>query len=70
MEAIKIIFFFIACGVGIIFGLGVVMLYARNLFKVIKTVQGDTQFSLRTILRVFGIFMPLLGVAMGFVNGS
>ena len=47
----------------------VVYLYLNNLFKVVRTVQGENQYSIRTILRAIGIFLPLLGVFMGCIKG-
>lgn len=48
---------------------GLLMLYAKNAYKVLLTLQGKSVFSLITIVRAAGIFFPLLGIVMGFVNG-
>lgn len=54
----------IALVVGLIF----LFFYLKNLFKAAQAVR-DGRYTVRTALRVIGIFIIFLGVAMGFVKG-
>lgn len=56
--------------VGVVVIGGILFLYFKNLWKVVLTLQGKTEFTFRTIIRAAGIFFPLLGIAMGFVKGA
>lgn len=48
----------------------ILLLYLKSLFKVIRALQGRSEFSPMTLVRVVGIFIPVLGVLMGFVKGT
>ena len=50
--------------------LGALVLYLKSFYKVIRVFKGEVQFSFWTVIRVVGIFMPAIGVTMGFKNGD
>lgn len=46
------------------------LLYLKNAYKVLQTLQGKTGYSVLTAVRAVGIFIPLLGIVMGLVKGA
>ena len=53
----------------VVVGLGMLALYLKNLYKVYRVYKGELEFSFWTIIRAIGIFVPAIGITMGFKNG-
>jgi len=41
--------------------------YVLNFIRAIKAVQ-TSDYRIRTVIRIVGIFMPLVGIFMGFIK--
>lgn len=69
-DTINVLFIIAGSIAGLFLVTCIAMLYFKNLFKVIHTLQGKNKVSVRTPIRIFGVFFPLLGIAMGLVKGE
>lgn len=45
-------------------------LYLKNLYKVYRVLKSEVKFTFWTAIRIVGIFMPAVGITMGFKNGD
>ena len=54
----------------VLVSLGMLALYLKNLHKVYRVFKGEVKFTFWTAIRTVGIFMPAIGITMGFNNGD
>ena len=50
--------------------LGALALYLKSFYKVIRVFKGELRLTFWTGIRIVGIFMPAIGITMGFKNGD
>ena len=53
----------------IIFGIIAIFLYLKNIYKTVIALRRE-EYTIRTGLRIVGIFLPFVGVFMGLVSGK
>jgi uncharacterized membrane protein len=58
---------YIAIGIGMIVVLTLMGLYIANIWKLI-TQLNNSQYTLFLVLRLFGVFFPILGIILGAVK--